>query len=114
MKTFFFCPGDVSGTFPSIDTLQPELLSRIAELVPFADLASLRLVDKNFQAAVFPAAVKLRPSKEILPAQLSALHLAFSNVTALDLSGCAALTQDALRTLHESMPRLRNLQFDSR
>lgn len=97
-----------------LDTLQPELLSRVAELVPSADLSNIRLVDKNLQAAVYAAAVKLRPSKGILPAQLSILHLAFSNVTALDISGCGALNPDSLRTLHESLPSLRDLCFDAR
>lgn len=97
-----------------MDDLQPELLSKIAELVPSADLANVRLVDKNLHAAVLAAAVKLRPSKDILPAQLSALHLGFSGVTALDLSGCGALSPNALRVLHESLPRLRDLHFDMR
>lgn len=96
-----------------MDFLQPELLIKIAELIPFADLASLRLVDKNLQAAVYAAAIKLRPSKDILLDQLSVLHLTFSNVTALDLSGCAALTPDALRVLHESLARLRDLHCDT-
>lgn len=96
----------------TLNDLQPELLIRIAELVNPSDLASLRLANRALLAAVEEAAVCVRPSIELQPAQLSRIHNLFNKATALNLCGCSALDSNALRDL-QSLASLRVLLIDT-
>lgn len=92
--------------------LLPEILTRIAKLMDPSDLASFRSASTEFSEAVRGAAVRVRPFKEIQPAQLSTIHLLFGRATTLDIRGCSVLTKDALRDL-QSLANLRHLCLDS-
>lgn len=96
-----------------MDDLQLELVSLIAECVGPADLASMRLTSQALLAGVQNANVSLRPSREIEPAQLGRIFMAFAKIATIDVSGSTALNSNTLLSLR-NLTSLRYLCFDAR
>lgn len=95
------------------EDLQLDLLVNLCDALGSSDLRNLRLVDKQFNAAVGQSAIKLRPHRLLAPGHMFKLGRLFRNAVWLDLTGCEQLSNECLRGLPQLFPRLQKLNLSN-